>query len=377
MPLEASIVLLDNSEFAINSDYGHTRWDSQLDATKVIFNAKTNSNPESSVGLMTIAGNSPSVLVSPTSEYGKIAVALNAIKLHGDADVVTGINVAQLALKHRQNKNQRQRVVVFVGSPLASITAADLVKLGKKMKKNNVAVDVVSFGEDTENEEKLREFVESVNSSDNSHLVTVPAGTVLLSDMIIASPMLSEDGIVPSSGGAGAGSSRDEEGEYGVDPNLDPELAMALRMSLEEERARQAASTRISQAFPPDTAEGTESSVLQSTELTAPPLPPETVVAAASGPASAPVLSAVSPEDPVGPATLLPLVKTEGEDDDASMEGEENDDLATALALSRGEDVEMGELGDDESSRVNEEELTEEEAIARAVAMSMKEQQKE
>ena len=148
-------------------------------------------------------------------------------------------------------------------------------------------------------------------------------------------------------------------------------------MSLEEERARQAASTRISQAFPPDTAEGTESSVLQSTELTAPPLPPETVVAAASGPASAPVLSAVSPEDPVGPATLLPLVKTEGEDDDASMEGEENDDLATALALSRGEDVEMGELGDDESSRVNEEELTEEEAIARAIAMSMKEQQKE
>ena len=76
----------------------------------------------------------------------------------------------QLALKHRQNKNQRQRVVVFVGSPLASITAADLVKLGKKMKKNNVAVDVVSFGEDTENEEKLREFVESVNSSDNRYI---------------------------------------------------------------------------------------------------------------------------------------------------------------------------------------------------------------
>lgn len=57
MPLEASIVLLDNSEFAINSDYGNTRWDSQLDATKVIFNAKTGSNPESSVGLMTIAGS--------------------------------------------------------------------------------------------------------------------------------------------------------------------------------------------------------------------------------------------------------------------------------------------------------------------------------
>ena len=28
--------------------------------------------------------------------------------------------VAQLALKHRQNKNQRQRIVIFVGSPIAA-----------------------------------------------------------------------------------------------------------------------------------------------------------------------------------------------------------------------------------------------------------------
>lgn len=54
-----------------------------------------------------------------------------------------------------------------MGSPLERVSSGELVKLGKKMKKNNVAVDVVSFGEDTENEEKLREFVESVNSSDN------------------------------------------------------------------------------------------------------------------------------------------------------------------------------------------------------------------
>ena len=42
------------------------------------------------------AFSSPSVLVSPTGEYGKIAVALNGIRLHGDADIVTGINVAQV-----------------------------------------------------------------------------------------------------------------------------------------------------------------------------------------------------------------------------------------------------------------------------------------
>lgn len=42
------------------------------------------------------SADSPSVLVSPTNEYGKIAVALNGIKLHGRSDVVTGINVAQV-----------------------------------------------------------------------------------------------------------------------------------------------------------------------------------------------------------------------------------------------------------------------------------------
>ena len=101
------------------------------------------------------------------------------------------------------------------------------------MKKNNVAVDIVNFGEDAENEEKLREFVDAVNSSDNSHLVSVPAGTVLLSDMILSSAMLAEDGVVPpGGGGGGAGGSGEAgagagDGDFGaVDPSLDPELAM-------------------------------------------------------------------------------------------------------------------------------------------------------
>ena len=60
-----------------------------------------------------------------------------------------------LALKHRQNKSQRQRVVVFSGSPLAEDEPA-LVRLGKKLKKNNVAVDVVAFAAIAENEAKLQ-----------------------------------------------------------------------------------------------------------------------------------------------------------------------------------------------------------------------------
>ena len=64
------------------------------------------------------------------------------------------------------------------------------MRIAKKLKKNNVAVDVVAFGSEGEdaNAEKLEAFREAVNSGDNSHLVTVPAGTVL-SDMLFSSPI--------------------------------------------------------------------------------------------------------------------------------------------------------------------------------------------
>lgn len=166
MVLEATMIVLDNSEWMRNGDYTPTRWEAQADAVSMIFDAKTNSNPESEVGLMTMAGKSPEVLATLTQDMGKILAALHRSKIVGNADVATGINVASLALKHRQNKNQRQRVIVFVGSPVAQ-SEDDLVKLGKKLKKNNIAVDIVNFGEDAENQEKLSKFIEAVNSGEN------------------------------------------------------------------------------------------------------------------------------------------------------------------------------------------------------------------
>lgn len=144
----------------------------------------------------------------------------------GSTDLVAGLSVAGLALKHRQDKNQRQRAVVLLGSPLpASLTSEELVRLGKRLKKNNVAVDVVLFGgESTENEERMRAFVEAVNSGNNSTFVIVPPGSPgLLSDHIKQSELLREEGFgggPPESGGAGG------DGQLDLDPNLDPELAM-------------------------------------------------------------------------------------------------------------------------------------------------------
>ncbi|KAI9189044.1 proteasome regulatory particle base subunit rpn10 [Blastocladiella emersonii ATCC 22665] len=233
--LEATVLVIDNSEWMRNGDYTPSRSQAQADAVNLLFNAKTQSNPENTVGLLSTAGKAPEVLVTLTNDIGKILSAMHRVKIGGTANLSTGIQIAQLVLKHRQNKNQRQRVIVFVGSPVAE-DVKDLVRLGKKLKKNNIAIDVVNFGEDQANTAKLEAFIEAVNSADNSHLATIPPGPHILSDQLLSTPILAGEDGVPAGLGGGF--------EFGVDPSLDPELAMALRISLEEERARQEAEAR-------------------------------------------------------------------------------------------------------------------------------------
>ena len=77
-------------------------------------------------------------------------------------------------------------MIVFVGSPLddASPEAERaLVRFAKKLKKNNVALDVVAFEDGIEQAGEgghsiFRAFVESASSSDNSY-VSLPSLLVL------------------------------------------------------------------------------------------------------------------------------------------------------------------------------------------------------
>jgi 26S proteasome regulatory subunit N10 len=75
----------------------------------------------------------------------------------------------QLALKHRQNKRQEQKIIIFVGSPIEE-SEADLKRLGTRLKKNKVGVDIVNFGEEASNTTKLEAFIQSVNSGDNRYV---------------------------------------------------------------------------------------------------------------------------------------------------------------------------------------------------------------
>jgi len=71
-----------------------TRFEAQADAVSLIFSAKTQANPESSVGLMTMGGKGPEVLVTLTTDFGKILSGLHDTKIKGGTHLATGIQVA-------------------------------------------------------------------------------------------------------------------------------------------------------------------------------------------------------------------------------------------------------------------------------------------
>ncbi|XP_048849749.1 26S proteasome non-ATPase regulatory subunit 4 [Brienomyrus brachyistius] len=231
MVLESTMVCVDNSEYMRNGDFLPTRLQAQQDAVNIVCHSKTRSNPENNVGLITMANNCE-VLTTLTPDTGRILSKLHAVQPRGKISFCTGIRVAHLALKHRQGKNHKMRIIAFVGSPVED-NEKDLVKLAKRLKKEKVNVDVINFGEEEVNTEKLTAFINTLNGKEgtSSHLVTVPPGPSL-ADALLSSPILAGEG--GSMLGLGA-----SDFEFGVDPSADPELALALRVSMEEQRQRQ------------------------------------------------------------------------------------------------------------------------------------------
>ncbi|XP_050366042.1 26S proteasome non-ATPase regulatory subunit 4 homolog [Argentina anserina] len=250
MVLEATMICVDNSEWMRNGDYSPSRFQAQADAVSLICGAKTQANPENTVGVLTMAGKGVRVLATPTSDLGRILACMHGLEMGGEMNIASAIQIAQLALKHRQNKNQQQRIIVFAGSPV-KYEKKVLEMIGKKLKKNSVALDIVDFGEEGDGKpEKLEALLSAVNNNDSSHLVHVPPGPAALSDVLISSPVFTGDGEGGSGYAAAAAAATAIGGSSGydfdVDPNIDPELALALRVSMEEERARQEAAAKRS-----------------------------------------------------------------------------------------------------------------------------------
>lgn len=143
-----------------------------------------------------------------------------------------------MALRHRQNPNQRQRIVVFVASPLQTVAITpDLEELIASLKKNSVRVNFVSLGTESlaANQPllesivaKLEEGASSESDVPGSSVLGIPVGESVLEHCRREAALTGQ-----SSSGGEASMLMDGD-------DMDPELAMALKLSLEEEQQRQA-----------------------------------------------------------------------------------------------------------------------------------------
>ena len=97
------------------------------------------------------------------------------------------MQIGALALKHRANDTQKQRIVCFVASTIAE--DVDTLKIfAKKLKKNAVAVDLICFGDvSAEQKTKVETFITTLNHEDNSHSMFIEPGEVYLSEKLLGS----------------------------------------------------------------------------------------------------------------------------------------------------------------------------------------------
>ncbi|KAE9555692.1 hypothetical protein FO519_001044 [Halicephalobus sp. NKZ332] len=230
---ESTMICIDNSEFMRNGDLTPTRLQCEQEAANMVTMCKLRSNPENAVGLLSMADD-VKVLSTMTQEDRKLFCKLHEVEYAGTAKIVPAIKVAHLALKHRQNRNHKMRIILFIGSPVEGVEDSEFVKLAKKLKKEKVNVDIVCFGEATEESSVFESFVNTLNGQDGtgSNLIVVGGGNNLR-EALALSPICRADG------GTGAPLVNPGAFDFGMDGEEDPELALALRVSLEEQRARQ------------------------------------------------------------------------------------------------------------------------------------------
>ena len=232
MVLEAIILCLDNSDWTRNGDYFPSRFQTQIDASNLIIENRCETNPENSLGIITMAGKRIETIATLTNDESRLLGSMNNIPLNGECDIISALKVAIMCLKHRINKNQKQRIILFIGSPINS-KKEYLIQAGKNLKKYNVSLDIISFGNLEENRELLNILLKEVNNSNNSSLLEVPLGSYIM-DTLLSSPIMGINEMGNAQPGTGGVPSNNQQ-PIGLS-QFERDINRALQMSLEEEQ---------------------------------------------------------------------------------------------------------------------------------------------
>lgn len=94
MGLECVMIVMDNSAPSRNGDVIPNRFQAQLDTIGSLVSYKTNDNPETSVGLLTMGGTHVTVRSTPSNEPSKIYSTFSQIALGGKSRLAHSLLVA-------------------------------------------------------------------------------------------------------------------------------------------------------------------------------------------------------------------------------------------------------------------------------------------
>lgn len=266
---ESCFLCLDSTEYMRNGDYYPNRMFSMLEAVNLLVSAKMQLNAENTVGFLTAGGNACTVFETLTMDVDRVLSSLANVKIKGKVcHFSAALRIAALALTHRTNPRSEKRIVIFVGSPIRE-TEKELETLAKKLRKDDVAVDVVSFGV-PENVDLLSGFVSKVNKQENSFFINIEEGSNLIGVLMDTRVFTGPD-VIPTGDAAGMAMPGGAGMGFTVDPNADPDLQMALRLSMEEEWQRQAAAAAATGGAAPDGPAGAGSTAPAAPSQSAPP----------------------------------------------------------------------------------------------------------
>lgn len=256
MSQEAIVVCIDNTEFGRNGDFTPSRIASQVDAANVICGTKIQQNPESHVAILLMSEERFTVLSALSREVGKLLSAMSKVKSQGDrTSVVRAAKTSILILRHRPNKNMIQRCVLFVSGQVTD-SESELEAVGKQLRKQGICVDVVLMRNDPQGEKVLGKLVAAANgdsgASGQDGFSTMQSRLLLVPSVSEASNLVD---CLPQTSvlGGMARSSHGGDDDMGIDESLDPELAAAIKMSLEEEAQRTASKSGTGSSSPKDT----------------------------------------------------------------------------------------------------------------------------
>lgn len=271
----------------LNGDFSPNRFLAQQEAILTLFSMKKRLNQENTMGLVSLnspnsasssSNGRPMVMASLTQDSGKILKTLHHMKpmasLVSSSNRTSGLDnseaisvsalldafkMAQLVLKHRPNKAGQQRIVLFLSSPLSvsdyknhtneKEQEESLLNVAKSLRKNNIALDIVHFthlSPDSLAHSLLTKFFEAFNPNEadsSSCILHISPSSTLLVDVLARTPIYNYNHSQSQGSSALPGIGNFE---FGVDPELDPELALALKLSMDEQQAQLANSQPVS-----------------------------------------------------------------------------------------------------------------------------------